>query len=78
MLVCYRDDGFWILTWYRFYRRLIGGLTSELPGPGFVGQASFLFLATERKRCRLKSTRMRRSHFTDGVQHWRLTCVWVL
>ena len=57
MLVVYRDDGFWILTWYRWSRRLIGGRVNELPSPGFVGQESPLFRVTEQKRAKLKSTR---------------------
>ena len=82
MLVCYRDDGFWILTWYRWSRLLMNGLggtsTLHLPGWGFVGQASASFLATEVSKCKLRSTRMHRIASTDGARLWRLTCVWQL
>jgi len=78
MLVVYRDDGYWILTWYRIYRRLIGGRVRNLPGPGFVGRASGSFLGTGRRHARLVSTQMRRLRSTPDAQLWRLTCVWEL
>ena len=77
MLACYRDDGFWILLWYRCSRLLIGGPLTSLPGWGFVGRESTSFRATDQRRARLASTRMRRIHSTDGARLWRLTCVWV-
>jgi len=78
MLVCYRDDGFWTQLWYLWSSRLIGGRVANLPGPGFVGQASTSFLATDQRRARLVSGRMHRTAYTDGVRLWRLTCVWEL
>jgi len=76
MLVCYRDDGFWIQLWYLCSRGLIGGRRISLPGPGFVGQGSSSFLAIDHKRYRLIRTRMRRIHSTYDAHLWRLTCVW--
>lgn len=82
MLVCYRDDFYWIQLWYVWSRRLMNGLggTSilHLPGSGFVGQASPLFLAIEHGKCKLVSTRMHRTRSTHGARLWRLTCVWEL
>lgn len=77
MLVCYRDEVFWIQLWYLCSRRLIGGHSSRLPGPGFVGQGSTSFLGSGPARYRLKSTRMRRLVSTPDAHLWRLTCVWV-
>ena len=76
MLVCYRDDGFWLQLWWIFSRRLIGGHRRSLPGPGFVGRVSSSFLATEQQRYRLVSTRIRRTHSIYDAHLWRLTCVW--
>jgi len=76
MLVAYRDDGFWPLFWYRCFRTLIGGRINRLPARGFVGQESPSFRGTGARRAKLTLTQMRRIHFTEGVQLWRLTCVW--
>jgi len=77
MLVCYRDDGFWIQLSYLCYNRLMGGPLEKLPGWGFVGRESSSFRDTDQRRAKLKSTQMRRIASTDGVHLWRLTCVWV-
>jgi len=76
MLVAYRDDGFWIQLWYLCSRRLMGGRRIDLPGPGFIGQVSSSFLATDHHRFKLTRTRMRRIHSIHDAQLWRLTCVW--
>jgi len=77
MLVVYRDDGYWTLSWYRWSRTLMGGRTERLPSRGFVGQVSGSFLAGAPRSARLRSTRLRRIRSTHDARLWRLTCVWV-
>jgi len=76
MLVAYRDDGFWTQLWFVCSKTLTGGLKIDLPGPGFVGRGSLSFLDTGRRRFRLLSIRMRRTHSIYDAHLWRLTCVW--
>ena len=56
MLVAWRDDGFWTLTWLRCWYHLRHGRTQSLPGAGFVGSESPSFRGTGAKYARLKST----------------------
>jgi hypothetical protein len=76
MLVAWRDDGYWTLTWLRWSYRLRHGRMSNLPGPGFVGQESSSFRDTGAKYARLQSTRLHRIASTPGAPLWRLICVW--
>lgn len=76
MLVAWRDDGFWTLTWLRCWYHLRHGRMQSLPGAGFVGQESPSFRGTGAKYARLKSTRMHRIVSTRDAPPWRLILVW--